>query len=236
MAAVVSLSLDDLLTTTRAVRKRLNCSRPVERHLLEVCLTMAMQAPTASHMQHWQGVVVRDAATRAALAAVCRKGREQDHTAPRLTCADPLHPAMQARVTDSAMDLAAPMHEVPLLVVPCLVGQTDGHAIMVQSTLWGTIATAMWNCMLAARAQRLGTCWTCVHLLYDREAAEVLEIPSHEVMQVERIPVAYTHGTTLPLGWRKPLDTTVRWDTLVGMRQREEAHDACARCVTRPAA
>ena len=166
MTASMSLSLDDLLTTTRAVRKRLDCRRSVARHLLEECLTIAMQAPTASNMQNWQWVVVRDAATRAALAAIYRKGWEryltQDYAAPRLTFADPTHTAMQARVTSSAQYLADHLHDVPVLVVPCLLGRPEGQDMVVQSALWGTIAPAMWNFMLAARARGLGACWICV--------------------------------------------------------------------------
>ena len=39
---------DELLTTTRAVRKRLDMNRPVSRQVVEECLTVAMQAPTGS--------------------------------------------------------------------------------------------------------------------------------------------------------------------------------------------
>ena len=43
----LDLTLDELLTTTRAVRKRLDLDRPVERHVLEECIEIGMQAPSA---------------------------------------------------------------------------------------------------------------------------------------------------------------------------------------------
>jgi nitroreductase len=120
---------------------------------------------------------------------------------------------MQARVTDSAQYLAEHLQDVPVLVVPCLLGRTEGQDVVVQSALWGTIAPAMWNFMLAARARGLGTCWTCVHLFYEQEAAEILGIPYQDVMQAGLIPVAHTLGEAFRPGWRKPLEATVHWET-----------------------
>ena len=74
MAEHLTLTPDELLTTTRAVRKRLDFTRPVERTVLEECLTIAQQAPTGSNIQNWHFVVVTDPAKRRALADVYRKG------------------------------------------------------------------------------------------------------------------------------------------------------------------
>src|SRR5215510_3106148 len=74
MHPLLPLTLDELLTTTRAVRKRLDLSRPVEREVLLECLAIAQQAPTASNMQNWHFVVVTDPDKRAALAEIYRKG------------------------------------------------------------------------------------------------------------------------------------------------------------------
>jgi nitroreductase len=74
MAPLLPLTLDELLTTTRAVRKRLDLSRPVARAVLLECLTIAQQAPNASNMQNWHFVVVTDPGKRAALADFYRKG------------------------------------------------------------------------------------------------------------------------------------------------------------------
>ena len=54
------LTPDQLLTTTRSVRRRLDLTRAVPRELIEECLQVAMQAPTGSNLQGWQWVVVDD--------------------------------------------------------------------------------------------------------------------------------------------------------------------------------
>src|SRR3712207_5011442 len=69
------LSPDELLTSTRAVRKRRDLSRPVDRSVIEECLLIAQQAPSASNRQHWHFVVVTEPATKAALAEVYARGR-----------------------------------------------------------------------------------------------------------------------------------------------------------------
>ena len=69
----VQLTPEELLTTTRAVRKRLDLTKPVEREVIEVCLAIAQQAPAASNAQNWHFIVVTDADKRAALAELYRK-------------------------------------------------------------------------------------------------------------------------------------------------------------------
>jgi len=76
----LALSSDELLTTTRSVRKRLDFTRPVERDLVETCARLAFQAPNGSNQQGWAWVFVDDPATRAAMADLYRQGL-QDHLA-----------------------------------------------------------------------------------------------------------------------------------------------------------
>ena len=71
----LDLSADALLTTTRAVRKRLDLERPIDRTVVEECLRVALQAPNGSNRQTWNWVVVDDASTRAAMADLARRGR-----------------------------------------------------------------------------------------------------------------------------------------------------------------
>ena len=66
-------SIDRMLTTTRAVRKRLDLTRPVPREVVLDCLRLAIQAPTGGNSQGWRWVVVDDADKRAALAALYRE-------------------------------------------------------------------------------------------------------------------------------------------------------------------
>jgi nitroreductase len=217
MATLLSLTLDELLTTTRAVRKRLDLSRPVEREVILECLAIAQQAPTASNMQNWHFVVVTDPGKRAALAEIYRKGWDVYLTmpiaAPNLHFANPAHEAMQTRIMTTVEPFIEHFHDIPVYVIPCLSGRSDGQPAVIQSALWGSIAPAAWSFMLAARARGLGTVWTCLHLFFEEEAAQVLGIPYAEVMQACLIPVAYTQGTRFKPGWREPLETMIHWET-----------------------
>jgi nitroreductase len=89
----LNLSADDVLATTRAVRKRLDLARPVEREVVEECLQIALQAPTGSNSQGWQWIFVTDPAKKKALADIyaatsrsTRSSPEQQPTS-RATCA-----------------------------------------------------------------------------------------------------------------------------------------------------
>ncbi len=208
---ILSLTNDEMLATTRAVRKRLDLERPVEREVLEECLQLAQQAPTGSNRQGWGFIVVTDPAKRLALADLYRKswGPYSRSRTPAMEQSDQ---AAQARVADSASYLAEHMHEVPVLIVPVIRGRTDSAPIVGQAGVWGSILPAVWSFMLAARSRGLGTAWTTLHLRYEEEAAEVLGIPYAEVMQAALIPVAYTLGTDFKPGPRAPLDSIVHWE------------------------
>ncbi|ETZ90792.1 nitroreductase family protein [Mycobacteroides abscessus MAB_030201_1075] len=70
----LNLSADEVLTTTRSVRKRLDFDKPVERAVVEECLNIAMQAPTGSNHQGWHWVIVEDAEKKKAIADIYREG------------------------------------------------------------------------------------------------------------------------------------------------------------------
>jgi nitroreductase len=210
---LLNLTADEVLTTTRSVRKRLDFSRPVERSAIEECLRIAQQAPSASNRQHWHFIVVTDPARRAALADLYRKGRELGRNRPAMQFPSQEREAVYARVSSSAEYLSEHMHEVPALVIPCIEGRIEAASPSGQAALWGTILPAAWSFMLAARARGLGTVWTTVHLNFEREAAEVLGIPYEQVSQTALIPVAYTIGTDFKLAPRDPLESMVHWDS-----------------------
>ncbi len=205
------LSADEVLLTTRAVRKRLDLSRPVEREVLEECLTIAQQAPTGSNRQGWGFIVVTDPAKRAALADLYRKSWEPYSRAQTPPTAN-VDAVTQGRVRDSASYLADHLHEVPVHVIPVITSRTDNAPIVAQAGIWGSILPAAWSFMLAARARGLGTAWTTLHLRYEEEAAHILGIPFGKVMQTALIPVAYTLGTDFKPAPRTPLETIVHWE------------------------
>jgi nitroreductase len=203
---LLDLTPDELLSTTRAVRRRLDLTRPVEREVLEECLQLAQQAPTASFSQNWHFVVVTDPEPRAALAEFWRSVAGP-YLERRATTGGQL-----VRIGDAVRHLAEHLHEVPVHVIPCVVGRAEDKPLAWQASIYGSIIPAAWSFMLAARARGLGTVWTTFHLMHEREAAELLGIPYEQVMQVALIPVAYTLGTDFKPGRREPLDTMVHWD------------------------
>jgi nitroreductase len=163
--------------------------------------------------------VVTDAAKRQALADVYRKGWAIYVTLPiaagNLTFDDPQRNAQQARVMASAQYLADHMHEAPVFVVPCIRlpdGRCESQPVVIQASMWASIAQAGWSFILAARARGLGTTWTTLHLLFEEEAAQILGVPYAEVNQAGLIPVAYTRGARFSPAQRAPLDTVVHWE------------------------
>lgn len=207
----LELTPDELLSTTRAVRKRLDLERPVERDVLEECLRLAQQAPTASYSQNWHFVVVTDAERRAALADLWRRGAAAYLERRRESAA--AAGGQLSRIVGAVTHLATHLHEVPVHVIPCVEGRTEGAPAPMQAARWASIFPAAWSFCLAARSRGLGTVITSFHLMFEREAAELLGVPYDEVMQGALIPVAYTKGTDFRPGKRAPLETMVHWDS-----------------------
>ena len=199
----LDLTPDELLSTTRAVRKRLDLTRPVPREVLEECLELAQQAPTASYSQNWHFVVVTDPTKRAGLAEVYRKAAAE-FLLPRRETYGP-------RIFVSSVYLAEHLHEVPVHIIPCIEGRAEQAGPLAQANKYGSILPATWSLMLALRARGLGSAWTTLHILYEKEVAALLGIPE-DFTQAALLPVAYFTGTDFKPGKRKPLDTMVHWD------------------------
>ena len=205
--ALLALSPDELLSTTRSVRKRLDFERPVERELLDECLQLAQQAPNASNAEPWRFVVVTGAETKAKLAKCYATG----WAAYRSAIDEQASGEAASPVLDSAQYLADRFHEVPAMVLPCLVPRADTSPAN-QAGLYGSVIQAAWSFQLAARARGLGTCWTTLHLRRERDAAEILGIPFVRVQQVVLITVGYSLGTDFKPGRRVPLERVVRYE------------------------
>jgi nitroreductase len=216
MMGMLDLTPDQVLTTTRSVRKRLDLTRPVEPELIRECLEIAMQAPSGGNLQTWHFVVVTDDARRKALGDIYRRGWDlyvaHLPPLPARLATDAERAATQSRVRTSADYLAEHMYEVPALLIPCAWGRVDGQPAAAQAGYWGSVYPAVWSFMLAARARGLGTALTSVHLQFEREAAAVVGIPYERVTQAGLIPVAYTLGTDFSPAPRAPLDTVLHWD------------------------
>ena len=195
-------SLDHLLSTTRAVRKRLDLDRPVPPEIVEECLRLAIQAPTGSNRQGWHWVVVTDADKRAALADMYRAG-----FGPYMDRARSGSEGM-TRVGESALWLAERLEQVPVHVIPCIEDYTKGSA---HAGVWVSIYPAVWSFQLALRSRGLGSVLTTLHLPRAHDAAELLGIPDR-VLQAGLVPVAYYTGEDFKPAKRHPIEGVTSWN------------------------
>jgi nitroreductase len=202
------LSPDELLTTTRTVRKRLDLSRPVPMSLIRECLEVALQAPSGSNRQGWQWIVVDDPSLRRAIGDIYREQTEaylaSEGSAARLFSDDPERAPVQHRVGDSVAWLAEHMGDAPVLMIPCISGPPDLPAGN-QASLWGSLLPAVWNYKLAARLRGLGTAWTTLHLGREKDVADLLGLPPG-VHQGALVPTAFYTGDTFRPAPRVSLD------------------------------
>ena len=192
----LNLTADEVLSSTRAVRKRLDLERPVEREIINECL-------------------VDDAGQRAALAALYKQAFDLYINSPfsGYTGDDPDRAQTQERVKSSAVYLAEVLDRVPVHVVPCITGRPDNLPNFGASGILGSILPAAWSFMLAARERGLGTAWTTLHLMFEEQAAEILGIPFAEVAQVALIPLAYSIGTDFKPAPRSDLSAITHWNS-----------------------
>lgn len=219
---------DLLLQTTASVRRRLDLHRPVDRAVVEECLDLAVHAPNGSNTQPYRFVVVDDPARRAALADIYRAAMADFVARPRTDAAEDnldRSGAAQQRIARSVAHLADHLHEVPVLCVPLVAGRTDGqgagaHAertgVFWQANRWGSVIPTLWSFMLALRSRGLGSAWTTLTLLREREVADLLGVPHDRWMQAGLFPVAHTIGTDFRPTPRRPAAEVLRWNDFAG--------------------
>ncbi|MEU5877809.1 nitroreductase family protein [Spirillospora sp. NPDC047279] len=220
--------LNHVLTTTRAVRLRLDHARPVPAGVIGECLQLALQAPTGGAAEDWRWLVVGDPGRKAALGELYLAAYEEyvlgplrsdEGTGNRVVKgrlggvgADGRVSDRTRRILDGADHLARTIGQAPYLVVPCATRPdpaTGGPG--TASALYGSIYPAVWQFNLALRARGLGTVITTLHLHHARRAAEILGIPE-DVVQVTLLPVAYTEGTDFKVAARRPVNQVAYLD------------------------
>jgi len=207
----LGLNADEVLTTTRAVRRRLDFDRPVARETLETCVEIALQAPSGGNHQGWRWVLISDPATKRAIADLYRQFygvyREQ-----RLK----MDPGFGGKQVHTADTFAANLERAPWFVIPCIEGPMgragDGSGTYVHANTWASIYPAVWSFMLALRERGLATCLTTNHLAYEREIAELLGIPFDSVNQACLLPVAHALGTDFRPAPRQPSASVIHWE------------------------
>jgi nitroreductase len=193
---------DLLLSTTRAVRKRLDLDRPVEREVILECIRLAVQAPTGGNAQTWRWMVVDDRDKIAAIGEIY--GKAAKAYLPLYRSGPPLTDQTE-RVLDSADYLGDVMGRVPAMVIPVSTGRLTSEMPAAAAGYYGSIVPAVWSFQLALRARGLGSCYTTLHLMDEAAANEVLGMPD-DVTAVALLPVAYTKGTDFKPAQRGPVE------------------------------
>jgi nitroreductase len=203
MTDLLALSPDELLSTTRAVRRRLDLDRPVPLKVVREALAVALQAPSGSNSQRWHWIVLTDPDVKARVAELYKRS----YLPYRQAKSKPAT-AAQERLAASSDYLSEVMAQVPVLVIGAISVGAAGLPEGNQAGVWGSLLPAAWSLSLALRARGLGTAWTTLHLNYEREVAEVLGLPD-DVRQGVLLPVAYTKGTDFKPGPRADLDAAL---------------------------
>ena len=198
---------DELLSTTRAIRRRLDLERPIPREIITDCLRLATQAPTAGNSQGWHFVVVTDPELRRQAANIYRRAgaaylrdQAENSTEPQTK-----------RVYQSASYLADVLDRVPVHVIPCFQGRVDGESTAMVASLYGSVIPAAWSFALALRARGIGSAWTTIHLVLEREMGQLLGIPD-TFTQVALLPLGWITGETLSPAARPPVNDVVSWN------------------------
>lgn len=209
----LGLTADEVLTTTRAVRKRLDLRRPVPRQVLEDCVQIATQAPSGRNRQQWDFVFVTNPGLRHAVSAIWRRGLRAEFdsgSGSRMS----FDSGQWRNIASSLRHLDEHLHETPVLLIPCLrVDSRDEFgSVRGQAGNWGSVIPAVWSFMLAARERGLGTAWTTCHLSYEQDMADLLGLPFSTVVQVALTPVAYTIGTSFRPAPRADRREFIHWD------------------------
>jgi len=205
---------DGLLTTTRAVRKRLDLTRPVPRQLILDCVRISTQGPAGGNHQKWRWVIVDDPDKKQVIADAYRRTyapyiEQQQRAVERAG-----NQGEKNAIIDSSMHLADVLQDVPVLAIPCALGSPDdaGSIGGAAQGWWGSVIPSIWSYCLAARSRGLGTAWTTLHLGDEATVAEALGIPA-TVTQLACIPTAFHTGNDFKPATRKPAEQVTYWNT-----------------------
>ena len=208
----LNLTVDEVLSTTRTVRRRLDVTRPVPRNLLEECLELALQAPNGANRNQWRWIIVDDRDMVAKLAAEYREamGVYRESQAGKAALTDDV-PEWD-KIAASAYALADKLHQMPAILIPLMPGRPDGKSLPEQCPMWGSILQAVWSFFLALRERGLGSAWTTVASRREKQIAELLGIPNDRYTQVGMFPIAYTIGNDFKKVYRKPVSEVLTYN------------------------
>lgn len=206
LAAPVADAIDIGLTTTRAIRRRLDLERPVDPGLVAASLEIADQGPSGGAEQPVRWVVVADAENRRRVGEAYREAYREFNSA-RAAVSD----ERVRRVRDSSAHLAEIMPQVPLQVLVCTAAPPPSEPLGPEAAKFhASVYPSVWSFQVALRARGLGSCLTTIGLRRRAVMAEVLGLPS-DWTQCALLPVAHITGTHVGPATRSSTEGTVRW-------------------------
>lgn len=193
---MTALTIDEVLTTTRAVRRRMDTSRPVDLDVVLECLQIATYAPAGGNFQRWRWLVVTDADKRAAIGELYRE-------AVNVAMGEPRDKPANDKIRNDARDFADVLSDVSVLVIAYAFGRQPEDPVAVPG-FYGSVIPAIWNFQLALRSRGLGSVYTSALNRKEAEVAALLGVPD-DVTQVAMIPVGHTIGTEFKPAKRPPV-------------------------------
>ncbi len=198
--------VDEVLSTARSVRRKLDFDKPIPRRVLLDCIDVAVQAPTGIAGENWRFLIVDSAAQKSAIAKIYTQilvNLMEERGMPM----KPTHKALIDR-----------LHEIPAMIFVCVDGQPLGETVGSHVGYYGSILPAAWSLMLALRARGLGSTWTTLLSAQQEAVKSILGMPEG-AMQTVMLPVGYTKGAVLKRAARLPAqDVTFanRWNEPIG--------------------
>jgi nitroreductase len=221
----VITDIDRVLTTTRAVRHRMDFDRPVPRKVVEHCLRLAQQAPMGSNLEDWRIVCVDDPTLRTKLSELYTEVWHQTVEGPlaageaatttRLSPsvrADPVAQGRQARILTAVKYLVDHLERVPVLVVLCSTKPVPSKPLGgTASGYYGSIFPFAWSFQLALRSRGLGSVMATALAHKASKVQAVLGLPA-DWRPITLLPVAYTRGLDFRPAARADLSEVAFWN------------------------
>jgi nitroreductase len=225
MTTPVITDVDQLLSTTRAVRHRMDFERSVERRVVEDCLRLAQQAPMGSNLEDWRIVCIDDHDLKQKLSDLYTDvwyetvegplERGEAATVTRLapsTRPDEVSAHRQQRILKAVKYLVDHLVEVPVLVVLCSTKPLPERPVGgTASGYYGSIFPFAWSFNLALRSRGLGSVMATAIAHKATKVKEVLGLPS-DWLPITLLPVAYTKGLDFKPAARAPLSQVAFWN------------------------
>ncbi|MGI9615251.1 MAG: nitroreductase family protein, partial [Acidimicrobiales bacterium] len=196
--SIDSDSVDKALMSTRAVRRRLDLDRPVDHQIILDCIDVAEQAPSGGNQGSRRWLIIEDQRTKDSLAEIYLESAGQWMIESHEKIAGTGHP--QEKVMASAAYLAKHLAEVPVIVIPTIIGVHDNSG---RPGLFDSVIQSAWSFCVALRARGLGSAWTTAIFSRQDEIADLLDIPEG-MTQIAMLPVAWMTGTKVKVAPRLP--------------------------------